>query len=87
MFAVIYDDYDLSKPEKEVLSIHKTRATAQNALMERQRKLGKRVWECHARVVWLQDRVQPGDKVTADTFDTWAPDEEIPEGDRVPEVD
>ncbi len=87
MFALIYDDFDLTKPDKEVLSVHKSRETAQKALMKRQRKLGKRVWECHARIVWLSDRVRPGDKVTADAFDTWAPGEEIPQGDRVPEVD
>ena len=87
MYALIYDDFDLAKTEKEVISLHKSRAAAEKALMKRQRKLSKRVWECHTRIVWVQDRVKAGDYITANSLETWAPGEVIPEGDRVPDGD
>jgi hypothetical protein len=87
MFALIYDEFDPAKREKKVISVHKTRKTAEKALKNRQRKLGKRVWECHTRIVWVYDRAHKGDAITPDTFNTWAPDEEIPDGDRVPDGD
>ena len=87
MFALIYDEFDPSKREKEVISLHKTRKTSEKALLDRQRKLGKRVWECHTRIVWLYNRARTGDTIMPDSFDTWAPGEEIPEGDRVPDGD
>ncbi len=87
MYALIYDEFDPTKREKEVISVHKTRATAERALQKRQRKLGKRVWECHTRIVWVCDPVHKGDIITPDTFDTWAPGETIPGGDRIPDGD
>ena len=87
MFALIYDEFDSAKRKKEVISIHKTRETAEKALKKRQRQLGKRVWECHTRIVWVYDRVRRGDFITPSAFDTWAPDEKIPWGDRVPDGD
>ena len=87
MYALIYDEFDVAKREKEVISVHKTRETAEKALLKRLRKLDKRVWECHTRIVWVYDPVHKGDVITPDTFDTWAPGEAIPEGDRVPDGD
>lgn len=87
MFALIYDEFDLSKREKKVISVHKSRATAEAALKKRQRKLGKKVWECNTRIVWVYHPVHAGDTITPSAFDTWAPGEEIPPGDRVPDGD
>jgi len=87
MYALIYDDFNLTKTKKEVISLHKSRANPEKALMKRQRKLGKRVWECHTRIVWMKKRVKAGDYVTGDVFETWAPGEVIPEGDKVPDGD
>ena len=87
MYALIYDEFDPAKRAKKVISVHKARETAENALKNRQRKLGKRVWECNTRIVWVYDRVHKGDTITPDTFDTWAPGEKIPRGDRVPDGD
>jgi hypothetical protein len=87
MYALIYDEFDPSEPEKKVISVHKTRKNAEKALQQRQHKLGKRVWECYTRIVWAYDPVRTGDRITSKSFDTWAPGEEIPEGDRVPDGD
>ena len=87
MYALIYDDFDPAIREKKVISVHKTRETAERALAKRQHQLGKRIWECHTRIVWVYNPVHKGDQLTPDAFDTWAPGEEIPEGDRVPDGD
>ena len=87
MYALIYDEFDSAKREKKVISVHKTRETAEKTLKKRQRKLGKRVWECHTRIVWVHNQVNKGDNITPNNFDTWAPGEKIPEGDRVPDGD
>ena len=87
MYALIYDEFDPAKREKEVISVHKTRETAERALQKRQHTLGKRVWECYTRIVWVYDRVHKGEIITPDTFDTWAPGETIPEGDLVSDGD
>ena len=87
MYALIYDKSDLSKREKKVVSLHKTRETAQRALNKRMRKLGKRVWECDTRIVWVYKRPRVGDYLKPDAFDTWAPGEEIPHGDRYSDGD
>lgn len=87
MYALIYDEFDPSEREKKVISVHKTRGTAEKTLEKRQRKLGKRVWECNTRIVWVYDRVRAGDTITPSSFDTWAPGEAIPEGDRVSDGD
>ena len=87
MYALIYDQFDPSEREKTVISVHRTRKTAEKALRDRWHKLDKKVWECHTRIVWVYDRVHAGDKLTPNYFDTWAPGEMIPMGDRVPSVD
>jgi hypothetical protein len=87
MYALIYDEFEPAKREKRVISVHKTRDKAEKALKKRHRKLDKRVWECNTRIVWAYDRVHQGDTITPNSFDTWAPGEKIPEGDRVPDGD
>jgi len=87
MFALIYDEFKPEKREKKVISLHRARKTAEKALAKRQIELGKRVWDCNTRIVWLHARAKSGDTITPDLFSTWAPDEKIPEGDRVPDGD
>ena len=87
MYALIYDEYDPAKRDKKVISVHKTRETAEKALEKRQHKLGKRIWECHTRIVWVHNPVHQGDHITPDMFDTWASDETIPWSERVPDGD
>ena len=87
MYALIYDNFDPLEREKTVVSLHRTRTAAEMALRGRQLKLGKRVWECNTRIVWVHDTVHRGEKVTGSRFDTWAPDEQIPRGDRIPDGD
>jgi hypothetical protein len=87
MYALIYDEFDSSKREKKVVSVHQSRDAADKALEKRQRKLDKKVWECNTRIVWVHTKVHAGDTITPDLFDTWAPDEKIPPGDRVPDGD
>ena len=57
MYALIYDDRDSAKPLKKVVSIHRSRRTAENALDKRMKRLGKRVWECECRIVWVDGAV------------------------------
>jgi hypothetical protein len=87
LYALIYDEFDPAKREKEVISVHRTRETAEKALNKRQHKLGKKVWECKSRIVWVYERVRRGDIITPSAFDTWAPGETIPRSDRVPDGD
>jgi hypothetical protein len=87
MYALIYDEYDLAVREKKVISVHKSRENAEKALKGRQKQLGRRVWECHTRIVWVRNRVREGDTITPRSFDTWAPGEKIPHGDTVPDGD
>jgi len=81
MYALIYDEHDLSKPFKEVISVHRTRKTAENELEKRKRKLGKTVLECDTRIVWVERKVRKGDYLTAPDIETWRPGEKIPEGE------
>lgn len=87
MYALIEDEHDLTKREKLVLSVHKSREAAEKALEEHRKQLHKRVWECIHRIVWVEGTVHSGNQITPDKFETWAPHEEIPEGDRVPDGD
>ncbi len=64
MYALIYDEFDPAKREKRVISVHKSRETAENALKKRQRKLSRRAWECYTRIVWVYDWVHEGDTIT-----------------------
>jgi hypothetical protein len=82
MFALIFDEHRLERPGKKVISVHRTRKGAERALSRHRRKThGKRLWECNIRIVWTQKPVKSGATVTPRQFDTWRPDERIPEGD------
>ena len=87
MFALIYDEYDLSKPRKKVVSVHRSRETAEKALETRMKKLGVRVWECNTRIVWVKAHAKIGDFIKAADFETWRPGEEIPHGERYSDSD
>ena len=87
MYALIDDQFDPSEREKTVISVHKTRKTAEKALKARQIKLGLRVWQCHTRIVWVYNPVHAGETLTPNFFDTWAPGEKIPMADQVPDGD
>ena len=87
MYALIYDEQDPSQPLKEVLSVHKSRETAERALKQRMKRLGRRVWECNARVVWIDKRVRPKDLVAPKDFATWRPGEKTPVGERYTDSD
>jgi len=87
MYALIYDEFDPSKREKKVISLHIDRPSAERALEHRRVELGKKILECHTRIVWLLSEASPGENVTPNLFDTWAPNEEIPESEKVPDGD
>ena len=81
MYALIYDEHDLSKPWKQVISVHKTRRVAENALEKRRKGLDRTIEECFTRIVWVEGRVRKGDQVSTSDFSTWRPGEVIPEGE------
>jgi hypothetical protein len=87
MFALIYDEYDLSKPRKKVVSVHRSRETAEKALETRMKKLGVRVWECNTRIVWVTTNAKKGDFIKTVDFVTWRPGEKIPHGERYSDSD
>ena len=41
MYALIYDEFDPAKREKRVISVHKTRETAEKAMKKRQRSVDR----------------------------------------------
>jgi hypothetical protein len=82
MYAVIYDEHDLDRPYKKVVSVHRTRETAESALgRHRKATHGKRIQECNMRVVWTDGTIKAGGALTARQFETWRPGEFIPEGE------
>lgn len=81
MFALIYDTHELDKPFKQVISVHKSRKTAERALTARMKRLGKSVQECDTRIVWLRNNAKPGYGVSEKAFSTWRPGETIPYGE------
>jgi hypothetical protein len=87
MFALIYDTHELDKPQKKVISLHKSRETAENALEERKKRLGKTVEECDTRIVWVKRKVKRGDVVVDQDFSTWKRGEKIPYGELHPDCD
>jgi hypothetical protein len=82
MFALIYDEHDLAQPRKRIISVHRTRATAEKALATRMKKRGVRVWDCITRIVWVKTKAKRGEFITAADFETWQPGEKIPYGER-----
>ena len=87
MYALIYDEHDLAKPFKRVISIHRSRETAEKALKKRQEKLGRRVYECNTRIVWTNRKVKAGSTISTTDFSTWRPGEEIPHGEMHSDTD
>jgi len=81
MYALIYDEHQLDRPQKRVISIHESREEAELALEQRQEELGRRVWECYARIVWVEKDIEAGEYVDPGEYDTWRPGEAIPEGE------
>ena len=81
MYVLIYDENVNNGQEKKVLSVHRSRKTAERALDNRMKKLKKRVTDCNARIVWVEDKVRSGDYVRPTQFSTWRPGEEIPWGE------
>ena len=87
MYALIYDKHDLSKPFKEIISVHRTRDAAENALEKRKHKLGKTVEECNTRIVWLKNKASAGQYVSATDFENWRPGEKVPVGELYSDTD
>jgi hypothetical protein len=87
MFALIYDTHELDKPQKRVISVHQSRKTAETALEERKKRLGKTVEECDTRIVWVKRKVQREDVVIDKDFSTWKPGEKVPYGETHSDTD
>ena len=87
MYALIYDEHDLAKPRKKVISVHESRETAESALEKRKEELGRKVWECNTRIVWIEGSVSSGDLVKPGEYSTWRPGEKLPEGEIYSDTD
>jgi len=81
MYALIYDEHQLENPSKKVISVHASREDADSALEKRKKELGKKVWECNTRIVWIEKEINSGDVVNPGEYETWRPGEAIPEGE------
>ncbi len=81
MYTLIYDEHQLEKPLKKVISVHASREEAESALEKRKEVLGKEVWECDTRIVWIEKNINAGDAVKPGEYETWRPGEDIPEGE------
>jgi ferredoxin-NADP reductase len=87
MYALIYDEHNLLQPRKKIISVHRSRDTAETALQKRMRKLGRSVEECNTRIVWVEGKAKKGGYLTTANFKTWRPGEEIPEGELYSDTD
>jgi len=81
MYALIYDEHVLDKPQKKVISVHDSRGDADIALEIRKKELGRKVYECNTRIVWIEKEVKSRDTVGPGEYDTWRTGEDIPEGE------
>jgi hypothetical protein len=81
MYALIWDEHQLHRPQKRVISVHESRDAADTALEIRKTALGKKVWECHTRIVWVEKEIRAGDVVGPGEYEAWRPGERIPEGE------
>jgi hypothetical protein len=81
MYALIYDDHKLNQLQKKVISVHETREESDDALVKRQKDLGRKVFECNTRIVWVDKVVAAEDVLDTSEFVTWRSDEKIPEGE------
>ena len=87
MYALIFDEHDLAQPLKKILSVHDNRDVAEKALEKRKQELGREVWECNTRIVWIDGDVKAGGDVKPGEYSTWRPGEEIPEGETHSDTD
>jgi hypothetical protein len=87
MYALIYDEHRLERPLKQVISIHKSRQAAETALEKRKARLGRRVWECHTRIVWTEKGIKAGDSLGPGQYQQWRPGEKVPVGEMVGDTD
>jgi hypothetical protein len=87
MFALIYDTHELDKPRKMVVSVHKSRLTAEKALEKRKKRLRKSTLECDTRIVWVDQTIHYGDTIIEKEFSTWKPGEQIPYGEMHSDTD
>lgn len=87
MYALIYDEHNLDKPMKKVISVHDSRKEAEQALESRKKKLGRKVWECNTRVVWIEGEIYAGNSVKPGQYSTWRKGETIPEGELYSDTD
>jgi hypothetical protein len=81
MYALIYDEHQLDRPRKKVISIHRRRDTAESALKQRMKKLGRSVADCNTRIVWVEKSVRAGDTVGPGEYDSYRAGEDVPLGD------
>ncbi len=70
-----------------MISVHDSREDADNALEIRKKELGKEVYECDTRIVWIEKQVKSGDTVGPGEYDVWRPGEDIPEGETYADSD
>jgi hypothetical protein len=87
MYALIYDEHDTLKRKKHVLSVHKTRKTAENALDKRKKELGKSLQECNTRIVWIEKTIKAGEHVEPGQYKNWHPEEKVPHGEMYSDTD
>ena len=87
MYALIYDEHNPDEPIKKVISVHDSREEAEKSLANRKKKLGRRVWECNTRVVWIEGKINPGNFVKPGQYSTWRLGEKIPEGELYSDTD
>jgi hypothetical protein len=87
MYALIYDEHDLVQPKKKIISVHQKRETAEAALEKRKRELGKSVYDCNTRIVWIIGTAKSGDYVKPGQYSNWRPGETVPHGDIYSDTD
>ena len=87
MFALIYDEHDLAKPRKYVLSLHDTRETAEIALENRKKALNRKIHDCYTRIVWTEAKIKEGEYISPDQFVNWRPGEVVPHGEMYSDED
>ena len=87
MYALIYDESNLVKKSEKVISVHRKRETAEVALEKRKRKLGRKVWECDTRIVWINGSIKSGENVTPGQYSSWRPGEKVPYGELYSDTD
>ena len=87
MYALIYDESNLVKKREKVISVHRKRETAEVALEKRKRKLGRKVWECDTRIVWINGSIKSGENVTPGQYSSWRPGEKVPHGELYSDTD